>query len=476
MKKQKRPFVLMFILCLALLFSGAQTAFNVFAFSPSIGIGNPGRVDQGTVVSIGFSCNADSSWVFQGTVAVSGGDFRGVSFEQVNGTSIATSSYHAANVPAGGSIQVYVTSDSALTISVSGTFGNIDDPSKGGSRNASITIPVRSTAQRQAEEAAAAQAAQEAAQRQAAANAAAAEEAARQASINESIQAEEAAKAAEQASIAAAESEKASIEESIKEESMSIEASIAYESRMASLEESREARYQEISIAAVEATRAYPIEEMYFVPYGSKSMFAQHFFFAVENSIETIPEGFVRVPLTVNDQAVEAFRTEDMAENVYLVYGRKTEKSEPDFYYYQQDDDSLISFRDVNGVNAGEIPGIYAGLIHDIDTEEKEENSEGTKTSVFPAVFIFYLILSVIIIGLAVFIIYLMKKLRESQENAKENAEAQAAAIKELETQLQNEKAAAPSEAEKNNEGPKSSDSMKKTAGPKRKNRTHGKK
>ena len=470
MKKHLKTKIWIPVLCLVLIFAGSRLSFPVFAFNPGIGIANPGRVDQGAVVSIGFSCNADATWVFQGTISVSGGEFRGAAFEQVSGNTITTKTYHGANEPAGGSIQIYVTSDSALTITINGTFGDIDNTSQGRSISVTQQIGVRSIAQQQADNAAAAQAAQEAAQRQAAADAAAAEEAARQASINESIQAEEAAKAAEEASIAAAESEKASIEESIKEESMSIEASIAYESRMASLEESREAHYKEISLAAIEATRAYAIDEMYFVPYGSKYMFAQHFLFAVANTIEPVPEGFTRVPLTVNDQEVDAFRSDDMAEGVYLVYGKKSEKSEPDFYYFQLDDDSLISYRDVNGVEAGEIPKVYADLVH--LQEQEVETGNGSKVSYGPAVYIFYLVLSLIIFVLAGVIIYLLKKQKKNEEEA-----AAAASVPETEpesTAVKEPDPVLPKTGE-NKSGPKNPQ-KKKSSGPKRKNRTHNKK
>ena len=464
------------ILIITLLFTGlAWFTIPVHAIGGSISLGGPGIADEGSVFSVGFSINANSNFSFNGTIVVENGTIVGSSIApgETNGANIVVAGVRTS--VANGSVSIRANGTAPVRVSITGSISSLDDfsttsvPSPGFPCNG-CTVSIRSAAEKAAADAAAAKAAQEAAQRQAAANAAAAEEAARQASINESIQAEEAAKAAEEASIAAAESEKASIEESIKEESMSIEASIAYESRMASLEESREARYKEISLAAIEATRAYAIDEMYFVPYGSKSMFAQHFLFAVANTIDPVPEGFTRVPLTVNDQEVDAFRSDDMAEGVYLVYGKKSEKSEPDFYYFQLDDDSLISYRDVNGVEAGEIPKVYADLVH--LQEQEVETGNGSKVSYGPAVYIFYLVLSLIIFALAGVIIYLLKKQKKNEEEA-----AAAASVPETEpesTAVKEPDPVLPKTGE-NKSGPKNPQ-KKKASGPKRKNRTHSKK
>ena len=421
---QKKIFPAAVVLCLL---AASFLAFPISAaFSPSIGIGNPGRVDQGATVGIAFSVNANETWVFQGSVSVAGGALVGVSFESANGATIATTSYHAANQPAGGQITVRVTSDSALTISISGTFGSVDHPSAGGTRSASVTIPVRSTAQRQAEEAAAAQAAAQAqaaaAAAAAAASRAAAEEASRQAAIEASVRAEQESIAAESASIAASESESASIEESIREESESIENSIAFESRVAAREESRRIYAEERSSLAVEATRAYEIDDAYYVPYGSKNWKKTQFLFAVENTLKTVPEGFQRAELIINEQKVEAFRSPDMDDPIYLVYGRRGERKLPDYYYNNADDESMISYKAVNGAAPGEIlPAGETGPIGFGDRMFPADGSEAETVKPNRALLIFFGILSLLVVAaLILLILVLYRRRSEKEERAAE--------------------------------------------------------
>ena len=326
----------------------------------------------------------------------------------------------------GGMLEIRITSAQTVTIQISGTCGSINPSGLEAGASGYAQIGVRSIAQRQAEEAAAAQAA---AQAQAAAAAAAAEnariaaeEASRQAIIDESIRAEQESIAAESASIAASESESASIEESIRKESESIEASKELESRQASLEESRSIREEELSSEAVEATRAYEIDDAFYVPYESRNWKKTHFLFAVENTLKTLPEGFTREELVINEQKVDAFRSPDMYDGMYLVYGKRGERKIPEYYYYNTNDESMISYKAIHGVEPGKLSSSEEARIRSLSgggIYGQEPVSEGQTV---PRMFLLFLLaLSVLVVALLVLLIlFIWKRRKEQEERAAE--------------------------------------------------------
>ncbi len=341
---------------LFLLASGFLGSKSVYAITPSVVIGNPGQVDEGGQYSVPFSVNTDSSMTANIAISVTGGG-------QLAGVSASPGSINRGNIvlagqdgvtSINGTIVFNVVSGSPVTISISGDVSSIDDFTisvVGGG----TTIAVRSAAQKQADEAAAAEAARLAEESRQAAEAAAREatreQAERQASIDASI-AEEQRKIQESEAIEESKRESSiaeslSEQESIREESVSIEESIAEISRSEAAESESIAESISESESEVDRTRAYEVGRDYFVPWNYLGSEGQFLFAVADTGIEA-PEGYTMTDLLINRQYVWAAQSAETGARTFLVYGTYDEEVEPEFYYFDLDTHILFPYENVH--------------------------------------------------------------------------------------------------------------------------------
>gem|GEM_PF-7005045 len=205
----------------------------------------------------------------------------------------------------------------------------------------------------------------------------------------ESKRAEESKKAAE-SSIAESieESIQESIEESIQE---SIEESIqesVEESVQESLKESIEESLKESARESEEASGEIQesgekssdeggsmgeistehVRFVEFTPYKySEITKTAVFWFATKESEIVTPPDYEEGDVEVSGKAIWARQNDLMEDDIYLVYGKKEEDDEPDYWYYNFKDDSCFLYR---SVHVGEIETIEAGTEKDPTAQE----------------------------------------------------------------------------------------------------------
>ena len=130
----------------------------------------------------------------------------------------------------------------------------------------------------------------------------------------------------------------ASRQESLSEYEASVSQSESeYES---SLEASKAARESSLEESRADLTRASESNGLYAVAYAGKR---HSFHFAVEETNIKAPEGFERKELIIYKQKVLAWQSEEMAEDLYLVFGSMDREKENGFYYYDASSDSWIA-------------------------------------------------------------------------------------------------------------------------------------
>ena len=374
--------IISLIAAMCLLLSSFSLMNEAHAFQTVVSIGNPGRVNQGSNVTITFTVSETSGKfvTYDGAVSLSGATMQGsVSGGGVtpNGANFATDGQHGSYTI---SFTMNVTSDSSVTVSVNGIAGSVDPPGQGGPVGASISIPVYSTAQQQADAAAA----EESRRQQEAINASIAaskaveqsiaaskyaESSKAQQEIDDSIAAEQASiqesEAAIEESINASIAESASIEESIIQESLSIEESIE-QSSLAVAESISE------SESEVERTKAVQIGSISYVPFKNGR---NKFMFAAEDTELGVPEGFEKTDLMVNTQYVWAYRDADMEAHTYLVYGRFEKDDESQYYFYDETNGTFFQYGKLHAEEA-DLP-ILTTPVEAMQVEKKSGISGG---------------------------------------------------------------------------------------------------
>ena len=324
---------------------------RAFAITGSIDIGpQQGTFDQGNTYNVYISINGSEAFSFSGNISVSGGGtFAGAdeSLQSEGGTLIIVP--QASGVA--GNIRVSCGGTGSVTIAVSGVMLSADTGAQINVGN-SISVPIRSAADKAAQEEAARKASQEEAARQASIWA---EESSRQAVIQASVDAENASIAAEQSKQASIEAESAavynssvaesaSIEESSRLESASIEESKEEESKRESRSAAAESRSLYESSSLEELTRAFEVKGSYYVPYDLYAK-RERFLFATADTEVPVPEHFNKVPLTVNKQEVLAYQLDGFSENIYIVYGCfEDEDTEPELYLYDAETDRMFPY------------------------------------------------------------------------------------------------------------------------------------
>ena len=421
--------VYLLILTLVLLLTCLRHTDKAHAFSVGAGIDNPGTVAQGQTVTIGFHVSGDEHIAFVGSVSASGGGSLvscAISPGQTNGANIAVGGVDT--TAANGSITINVSGDTPVVVSLNGDASSTDTFVSQGI-GTSITIPVYTTAQQQADQAARDEAARiaasEEAVRQASRDAEYASSKAVQDSIDESIRLEQESlaeiEASEEESRNESIAESASVEESIREESVSIEESIKESEREVSESESLVAASISESESEVERTRAYQIgTDTYFVPYEIPGK--KNFLFAVEDTQIEIPEGYERTKLLINHQYVLAYQSPEIGAHTYLVYGMFDESELPALYLYDFDKDLFIPYDSV-------FPDAELSL--DDSTPEKNTGKTVSKDTIRELILIGVL---AFVLGAAVMLlIVLLSKIRK--ERNREPYEADDEFPEDLETE-----------------------------------------
>ena len=324
---------------------------KAYAITGNISIGpQQGTFDQGGTYNVSISISGSEAFSFSGNISVSGGgSFAGAdaSLQSDGGTFIIVPQANGVS----GNIRVSCGGTGSVTIAVSGVMLSADTGEQINVSN-SVSVPIRSAADKAAQEEAARKASEEEAARQASIWA---EESSRQAEIQASIDAQNASIAEEQSRQASIEAEaaaaynssvaeSASIEESSRLESASIEESKEEESKRESRSAAAESRSLYESSSKVEATRAFLMQGDYFVPYDILSA-RERFLFATADTTVPVPAHFNKVSLTINEQQVLAYRLDGFSENIYIVYGCfEDEEAEPALYLYDQDTDRMFPY------------------------------------------------------------------------------------------------------------------------------------
>ena len=267
--------------------------------------GSKSVYDIGEEIQISYMITPSRPCLMEATVSVTGGlSFLNatVSLGQVSGARMVNDTEGG---PYAGTIRVRANAAGNHTISLTNVrLGYAENPNDKLVTQQSITIRVRTAAEKQAAEAEAERIRQEQARK-------AEEERKRQEAINASI-AEERAK-----------------EESIrksKEEEEYRQAVIA-----SSIAESIRASESE-----VERTRPSEIGDKVYARLDVPGFSDRVFYFALEDDEVSLPQGFESSYLTVNSLEVFAARTERMDRQTYLVYGLFEGEDDPDYYYYSK--------------------------------------------------------------------------------------------------------------------------------------------
>ena len=385
-----------------------------YAISGNVSIGpQQGTFDQGGTYNVYIAISGSEAFSFSGSISVSGGgSFAGAdaSLQSDGGTLIIAPT--ATSIA--GNIKVAVGGTGSVTIAVNGTMLSADT---GESTNVSgsVSVPIRSTADREAAEAAARAASEAEAARQASIWA---EESSRQASIqaeqdaiNASIYEEQSRQASIEAEAAAAYNssvaESASIEESKALESASIQESIEEESKRAEREASIEEWQSKMESSRVEATRAFLENGVYYVPYDVEVARAR-FLFAVDTTETEAPQHFKKTALTVNTQPVLAYKLDGFSENIYIVYGcYDNGNDKPAFYLYDAKTDRLFPYEALGTLTPSE-----EGDSENAEEESTEEQTGRKGPGLFAAILSCFLSM---ILGAAILmlILTLLKKKQE---------------------------------------------------------------
>ena len=419
----KKSFRIMSAAVLAvLLLVGIVLSHRTYAIDGSVTIGpSQGQFDQGGTYAVYIAINGSETFSFSGSISVSGGgSFKSAdaSLQSDGGTLIIAPT--ATSIA--GNIQVAVSGTGSVTIAVNGTMLSADT---GDQKNisGSVSVPIRSTADREAAEAAARAASEAEAARQASIWA---EESARQASIqaeqdaiNASIWAEQSRQASIEAEAQAAYNssvaESASIEESKALESASIQESIEEESKKESRIASMEEWSRSVESSRNEATRAFLDKGIYFVPFDTMLRRSERFLFAVADTAVEAPDYFVKTALVVNKQDVLAYRLDGFSENTYIVYGcYDNGNDKPAFYLYDAKNERFFPVDAIGELRSAAEEGEKA-----LQEEEEAEAEQEKEKRSGPGLFVTMIAsLLSLVLGAAVLLLVLtlLKRKQEAEE------------------------------------------------------------